>query len=303
MNTQRISSFSFLIHLPLTIKFLILFQLAHNGSSGPSEFYQTCGNTFSCGESITGIGYPFRGFYDPPYCGHPNFVLTCDSEQNITNIDIMGARYRVLEIDEPTQTMMVSREDIMEATCPTQMTNTTLDYSIFDFATVYWNFTFLYGCPGKVFIPDAHPISCGNNIGEFDGTYVVGGTFGPGNCKDSVTVPAPVPGNNVFPNATELDRILRQGFQIRWKIGSQACINCTASKGRCGYDLETNRTACYCPGPPYVSDTCPVANVNSTGMTPSPVKGTYVIFLFLDEVKNEINIRANPFDQDNSYKC
>ncbi|EYU34428.1 hypothetical protein MIMGU_mgv1a020082mg, partial [Erythranthe guttata] len=257
-----------------------------NGLSGPEDMYQSCDKTFSCGENITEIGYPFRGISDPEHCGHPNFVLTChNGKNNITNIEIMGVEYRVLEIAQSTQTMTIAREDIMEETCPTEMKNTTLDYSTFDFGAVYLNITFFYGCPPPVrggFSTDSNfSVPCGNNGEE---VYITPGTYGPGMCRDSVVVPAPVPpeGATHLPNITELDRIMRQGFLVRWTIGSQLmCDNCTASKGRCGYDLENNKTTCYCPNSPYVSNTCRISEIIGTppplpngNDTSSPTKDT-----------------------------
>ncbi|KAL7090262.1 hypothetical protein ACP275_12G029600 [Erythranthe tilingii] len=270
MNTLKkkplISSF---LHLVLAIKFLIILQ-ARNGLSGPEDMYQSCVKTFSCGDNITEIGYPFRRNSDPEHCGHPNFVLTCHNEKNnTTNIEIMGVEYRVLEIAQTTQTMTIAREDVMEEACPTEMKNTTLDYSTFNFGAVYLNITFLYGCPpphvGGNFVKDSNSsVPCGNNGEE---VYITPGNQGLGMCRDSVIVPAPVPpeGATQLPNITELDRIMRQGFLVRWTIGSQLmCSNCTASKGRCGYDLEINKTVCYCPTSPHVSNTsCTMAMATS----------------------------------------
>ncbi|KAL7131792.1 hypothetical protein ABFS83_12G028600 [Erythranthe nasuta] len=228
------------------------------------QYYKTCGKSFSCGDTIAGIGYPFRGFDDPPPCGHPNFVLTCNNgKNNITNIKIMGVEYRVLEIAQSTQTMTIAREDIMEETCPTEMRNTTLDYSTFDFGAVYLNITFSYGCPPQVG-GTFSSVPCGNNGEE---VYITPGNRGPEMCRDSVIVPVPVPpeGATHLPNITELDQIMRQGFLVRWTIGSQLmCDNCTASKGRCGYNLAKNQTACYCPVPPYVSNTCRISEIIGT---------------------------------------
>ncbi|KAL7131796.1 hypothetical protein ABFS83_12G029000 [Erythranthe nasuta] len=270
MNSQRKMPWFSFVHLI----FLIIIQSPYISSAiSDDQYYQTCGKTFSCGKNITGIGYPFRGFSDPDHCGHPNLILDCNTRKNTTNIEISGMKYRVLEIAQPTQTMTIAREDVMEENCPTEMKNTTLDYSVFEFATPYTNITFLYECiPGWILInisnniSSADPFSCGNG----NNAYVVPGNRGPGRiCNDSVTVPTP---GSEFPNATELVQTLRRGFPIRWKInGSQKCSGCTATKGRCGYDLAKNQTACYCPGPPFVNDTCLVSNINVTQPLPSPV--------------------------------
>ncbi|XP_051115278.1 LEAF RUST 10 DISEASE-RESISTANCE LOCUS RECEPTOR-LIKE PROTEIN KINASE-like 1.3 [Andrographis paniculata] len=207
---------------------------------------------FTCGATISGVGYPFVGRDDPSYCGYPGFVLSCNYQTNITNIDILGMNFRVLEIDPSAQTMRIVREDIMIGgidTCPTKMTNTTLDYSVFDYAGPYMNYTFLYGCLG---LGGPHNISCGDNIVA----HIVPGEYGPGKCNASVVVPGPVNGpREGLLNGTEFVGILRQGFLIRWKIGGagQACTSCTASRGRCGY---VNQTVCFCPDPPYTANTC-----------------------------------------------
>ncbi|KAL0332461.1 UNVERIFIED_CONTAM: hypothetical protein Scaly_2147600 [Sesamum calycinum] len=265
MNSQSFSCFSFL-HLLFAVNLLLLLQFP-NGSSNPEEFYKTCGGTFSCGSAITGIRYPFRGSNSPPYCGHPSFVLTCDDQNNVTTIDIMNMTYRVLNISQTTQTMRIVREDIMDGTCPQEMVNTTLDYSIFDYASMYTNFTFLYGCPGSQ-LPGLSPISCGNN-----GVYMFPGIQSPGSCNASVMVPVLVTGGGAggSVNSTGLDQVLQRGFEIRWKIGGKACSDCVKSKGRCGYNFDGNQTTCFCPDPPYVSDTCPMASEASPGNAQSPV--------------------------------
>ncbi|XP_057783921.1 LEAF RUST 10 DISEASE-RESISTANCE LOCUS RECEPTOR-LIKE PROTEIN KINASE-like 1.4 [Salvia miltiorrhiza] len=222
-----------------------------------SEFYQTCGNTFSCGDTITGIGYPFRQQTDPTYCGHPNLVLSCDGRNNATTIDIMSTTYRVLKIDQATESMRIVREDLMEGPCPKEMVNTTLDYSIFDYAASYTNFTFLYGCPASN-LPGLSLVSCGSS--GYSSVYVFPGTQGPGNCNASVIVPVILGGGSV--NTTSLNQVLQQGFEVRWKIGGKSCSDCTESKGRCGYDVVTNQTSCFCSDAPYVSDTCTTAPAN-----------------------------------------
>ncbi|PIN24104.1 hypothetical protein CDL12_03159 [Handroanthus impetiginosus] len=88
--------------------------------------------------------------------------------------------------------MRILIEDIMEETCPKELVITTLDHSIFDYASSYMNFTFLYGCPG-LNIPSLSLVSCGNE-GD-DGVHVFAGTQSPGNCKASVAVPVLVSGN------------------------------------------------------------------------------------------------------------
>ncbi|KAL8532038.1 hypothetical protein ACS0TY_008591 [Phlomoides rotata] len=253
MNPQSISCFSFLCSL-FTIKFLFQIQAQPGGLS---NLYQACGNTFSCGNKITGIMHPFRGSKDPPYCGHPIFVLTCDDHTNVTNISIMNNTYRVLEIDQNDKMMTIARADVMEGTCPTELVNMTLDHTIFDYGSSCRNFTFFYGCPASEPV-NFISIPCGGNLGA----YVASGTYGPGICNTSVIVTGS--GNEGEGVSSGVVReALQKGFEIKWKIDSKSCSDCVASKGRCGTNLGTNQTVCYCPNPPYISDTCALP-MNST---------------------------------------
>ncbi|KAL3844895.1 hypothetical protein ACJIZ3_002298 [Penstemon smallii] len=261
MNSKILPKFLFL-HLFFTIQSLVLSQSTNNVSSIPEEFYRTCGNTYSCGNTITGIGYPFRGINDPIYCGHPNLVLVCDSQQNITTIDIMNSTYQVQGIYETNQTMRIVREDVLDQTCPEIMVNTTLDYSLFDYTDTCTNLTFLYGCPPFLSFPEFSHASCNGN----NNVYVFAGNIGPGECNASVTVPVLVSHENIEGggslNQTKMNQsVLLKGFDVRWKIDSKVCNECIESMGRCGFDYATNQTTCLCPDPPYVYNrTCPMAH-------------------------------------------
>ncbi|KZV42238.1 putative serine/threonine-protein kinase-like [Dorcoceras hygrometricum] len=265
------------LRLVLAIKFYFIYQAPY-GSSNPQALYNSCTNTFNCGNAITGIGYPFRDIGDPPYCGHPSFILSCDYQTNVTTIRIMDTMYQVLEINQKAQIMRVVRDDIVAETCPQEMADTTLDYNVFDYASMYTNYTFLYGCPASTY-PESDALSCwsgGLNDGDLIKVYLLPGNLGPGKCNTSVVVPGPGNGVPVAErNSTGLVEVLRGGFQIKWKLDSRACVACTESKGRCGFNFENNQTDCMCPDPPYLADTkCSIfANESSPLARPSPSPG------------------------------
>ncbi|XP_031116750.1 uncharacterized protein LOC116020413 [Ipomoea triloba] len=207
-----------------------------------------------CGD-ISDVGYPFRSENGPAYCGYPGFELSCN--EGNTTIDIMNQTYRVLEINQSSKTMKIAREDMMEGKCPQNFVNTTLDNSFFEYTTSYINLTFLYGCHGGINnIPGIATIPCG----DINDAYVLppGGTRVSVNCSRSMIVPVPVEvGGSI--NSTLLMKELKEGQEIRWKMDSKACDDCTKSKGRCGFSMFTNQTTCYCHSPPYISDTCSVS--------------------------------------------
>nr|GMD49980.1 LEAF RUST 10 DISEASE-RESISTANCE LOCUS RECEPTOR-LIKE PROTEIN KINASE-like 1.4 isoform X2 [Ipomoea batatas] len=258
MNSQSLPCLSFLPLLPI-LQFFILIPQLHPANLDPAIFdpqdetyYRSCGNMFSCGD-ISDVGYPFRSENGPAYCGHPGFELSCN--EGNTTIDIMNQTYRVLEINQSSKTMKIAREDMMEGKCPQNFFNTTLDNSFFEYTTSYINLTFLYGCHGGINnIPGITTIPCG----DINDAYVLppGGTGVSVNCSRSMIVPVPVEvGGSI--NSTLLMKELKEGQEIRWKMDSKACDDCTKSEGRCGYN--TNQTTCYCHSPPYMSHTCSVS--------------------------------------------
>ncbi|KAH7852609.1 hypothetical protein Vadar_026988 [Vaccinium darrowii] len=240
--------------LSLTTLSLIL-QFPISLTNPDASFYHACGNTFNCG-SITGIAYPFRGYQDPEYCGYPGLSLYC--QDNIATINITNVKYRVLDINQATQTMTIAREDIVESVCPRDLVNTTLDNSLFEYASSVVNLDFVYDCPISFsFITSLMiPIpSC--NISGFS-VYLDVGNRGPDlSCKSRVTVP--VAGWDGSLDLKNLAQVVQGGFTVRWKVDSKGCNECTGSKGRCGFDSVTGKTTCFCPDPPYESGTCSMA--------------------------------------------
>ncbi|XP_016503747.1 LEAF RUST 10 DISEASE-RESISTANCE LOCUS RECEPTOR-LIKE PROTEIN KINASE-like 1.4 isoform X3 [Nicotiana tabacum] len=252
MNSQSF----YLLSLLTLFSSLILIHVPR-GSSNPDEFYQTCGNTYSCGD-IMGLSYPFRNMNDPPYCGYPGLELNCNQDSSTTMI-INKIKYRILDVRPTTQTIRIVREDIMESTCPVYLVNTTLDYSLFDYATSYTNLTFLYNCPVSSNFAEMDHIACRNS--KYDNVFVWPGAQGPGKCNASVTVPVLQMTDATVGsmNSTSLAQVLQQGFDIRWKMDSKTCSECTDTKGRCGYNAFMKQTICFCPNPPYESASCSVA--------------------------------------------
>ncbi|XP_027770089.1 LEAF RUST 10 DISEASE-RESISTANCE LOCUS RECEPTOR-LIKE PROTEIN KINASE-like 1.4 isoform X2 [Solanum pennellii] len=253
MNSQSFYFFS----LFTLFSSLVLFHVPR-GSSNPDEFYQTCGKTYTCG-NIKGLSYPFMSVNDPSFCGYPGFELNCNQDGS-TTMEMENIKYRVLNVLPTTQTIRILREDIMKSTCPVDLVNTTLDYSIFDYASGYTNLTFLYDCPvASDFAEMDGTFTCRNS--KYHNVFVLPGAVGPGKCDASVTVPVPQmsAGNVGSLNTSGLAQVLQEGFDIRWKLESKTCSKCIQDKGRCGYDEYSKQTTCFCPGPPYASSSCPVA--------------------------------------------
>ncbi|KAE9466729.1 hypothetical protein C3L33_01386, partial [Rhododendron williamsianum] len=254
MNSQTLSWLPILSFLSFTTQFLIL-QFPLCFSFPDASFYHSCGNTtFDCG-SIAGIGYPFRGHGEPENCGYPGLDLHC--QDGIATVYINNIKYRVLDIDQATQTMKIARGDILESVCPKDLVSTTLDNSLFEYASSVVNIDFAYNCSTWFrLITSLFPIpSC--NISGLD-VYLVVGSWGPDlGCESRVTVP--VVGWDGSLDLKGLGQAFRGGFKVRWKVDSKGCEKCTGSKGRCGFDFVNKNTTCFCPDPPYVSGTCSIS--------------------------------------------
>ncbi|XP_016560788.2 LEAF RUST 10 DISEASE-RESISTANCE LOCUS RECEPTOR-LIKE PROTEIN KINASE-like 1.4 isoform X2 [Capsicum annuum] len=251
MNSQSFCFFSL-----LTLASSLVLIHVPQGSSNPNEFYQPCGKKYTCG-NITGLSYPFLSVNDPPFCGYPGFEFKCNQDSTTTMV-INNINYRILNVHPTTQTMRVVREDMMESPCPVDLVNTTLDYSLFDFAAGYTNLTFLYNCPVS-YIEIMDVTACRNS--KYHNVFVLPGAVGPGKCTASVTVPvlqtSAVTVGSL--NSSGLGQLLQEGFDIRWKLDGKACSECTQKKGRCGYDEFSKKTTCFCPGPPLESSACSAA--------------------------------------------
>lgn len=243
------------------ILILIIFQVHRTNSEG---FYGTCNNPFSCG-TISGLQYPFRQYQDPAQCGYPGFELNCD-DQNPPTIDITNITYRVLAVNPTSQIMTLVRGDMINSTCPIDLVNTTIDHNLFDYTSSYTNITFLFGCP-----IDFYPVGmigslvCGSNgIGK---TILALRAVGPGMCKASVVIPSPDPLQ--FMSPIELVKVLQNGFDVRWKVESQPCADCTWSGGQCVYDTSTLLTKCACLETSLLGDSCSKLNKTEVNVSPS----------------------------------
>ncbi|KAJ0728583.1 putative protein kinase RLK-Pelle-WAK-LRK10L-1 family [Helianthus annuus] len=258
MKFHKLSRFSSVL-LIITLLVVIVVPQA---SSSPYESYKNCAPSFTCG-TMLGIRYPFSRREDPAYCGYPGFELNCKDKKSPT-IDMNNMTYQVLSVDHSSQILKIIREDVMESICPHDFINTTIDHNLFDYFINYMNITFLYGCPDSLNL-HGDTFSCDDN--GIDKVWVLPGDQGPGICNKSVIVPVPVMalGSTGLVNSSGLDHVLREGFEVRWKLDTMGCSQCSESNGRCFYDYDTNRTSCACPGSPLIADSCNMANTSQAG--------------------------------------
>lgn len=241
-----------LIHL---ISLLIILPLCFSANL---DWYDSCGKYFSCG-NVTKVGFPFWGSGSRSKdCGSPGFELGCETNSTIT-IGIMGMKYRVVDINQNTQILTISREDFWEGICVQRFVNTTLDFELFEYASGLQNVTVLYGCPPPYSQVQGQFTCRVNGVNETDG-YPELGVLGPSGCNASVVVPVMESLAEQIGNVS-LGQVIKHGFRVKYKVKNESlCVQCEASRGRCGFDLNKNKTNCLCPDGSVGYSKCYISN-------------------------------------------
>ncbi|KAI7986071.1 LEAF RUST 10 DISEASE-RESISTANCE LOCUS RECEPTOR-LIKE PROTEIN KINASE-like 1.4 [Camellia lanceoleosa] len=140
-----------LLNKPLSLSFIFIIIIiisipTSHGTDG--DKYTTCHEkTYDCGEQIKEIGYPFWEKDRPQFYGVQGFELTCQGNENTTMV-IEKQAFRVLHINQSTHNMTIARADLWDNLCPKELSNTTLNFTLFDY-TPYphvLNLTLFHDC-------------------------------------------------------------------------------------------------------------------------------------------------------------
>ncbi|KAK9003959.1 hypothetical protein V6N11_001777 [Hibiscus sabdariffa] len=197
---------------------------------------------FKC-EHIS-IRYHFFGNNRPSECGHPQLKLQCDQESKITTIEMVGVKYKVLEITPYRRILKLTRVDTLDnGLCQfhSPLRVSIVNFELFDLHINYINTTFAFDCL-QLAIPSPQIIGqypCGsrihNNISITTNTTFLHG------CVANVTFPVAETNLLQFRNgslslASILRIIMEEGFQVKWEENTEACRKCNASGGACGFD-------------------------------------------------------------------
>ncbi|XP_044468482.1 LEAF RUST 10 DISEASE-RESISTANCE LOCUS RECEPTOR-LIKE PROTEIN KINASE-like 1.4 isoform X7 [Mangifera indica] len=246
-----------------TIFFLIFIFNTQKSSCADDYRFTNCSLPVYCGNQSIDINYPFWGINRADYCGLLGFQMEC--QDGILKIKMLSNMFRILGINQTTQTLKVARDDFWYSICPTNLSNTTIDFTRFSYAPGQRNLTLYYGCPIR---PDPYIFSsdCAVNGTSMNVLYVPQSPpVDPhiGSCYCSVNVPV------LETTAQELDQgrnfindTLDEGFEVQWILGNDQCNTCVNSGGVCGYNSTESQFVCFCrdqpnaieclssPGPP-----------------------------------------------------
>ncbi|KAK1269906.1 hypothetical protein QJS04_geneDACA018526 [Acorus gramineus] len=226
--------------------------------SKTSDQYSICAPfPFSCGNFSTNLSYPFSIDGTMTGCGHPGFHLAC-SMDNLTQLMIYNTSYSVKNFDYYNQIMTIADMAYMNKDhCPLPTSNTSMDFSLFDYTGTDRNVSYYYCSSQAVVVSSLYQLSCDASTG-YHGYYFTVGDMVDESCTGLIFF---VPIHTSFTdslNATDAEKALmslkdalREGFDVNWKPGKGWCEGCVRSGGRCGYDPnKPNDPLCFyseCP--------------------------------------------------------
>uniref|UniRef100_A0A2N9IYP4 Wall-associated receptor kinase galacturonan-binding domain-containing protein n=1 Tax=Fagus sylvatica TaxID=28930 RepID=A0A2N9IYP4_FAGSY len=192
MNSQLFSwSTTSLVSLFVTTLIFVELPVSLCGDDG----YSSCSNNmFNCG-AITNVGYPFWGADRPDVCGNPQLLL-------------------------------IWKTTWMDFASP-NLVNSTLDSKLFSNVTLMQNLSVVYGCketPPEIY--DYMHIYYENFTCPVYGQgFLTVDDDEPEPCL--VTVLVLIPSAISRFNLSQMEGILREGFDVKWKEDSEACSACT----------------------------------------------------------------------------
>ncbi|XP_059455071.1 LEAF RUST 10 DISEASE-RESISTANCE LOCUS RECEPTOR-LIKE PROTEIN KINASE-like 2.1 [Corylus avellana] len=237
--------------------------------------FVACNRTYTCGG--ISIPLPFWEGTRPGVCGHQVYNLRCGNEYPV--IEIEGKEFGVLNINTSSRTFTIVRSDISwDGPCPPppESINTTLDYTLFDYASTVQNITIFYGCHDpQGNIPGPNRFNCSEGVGA-DGKnnsyYLVDQSplsvqFHErlqSNCDNNITVPilqssAIALLHDPQGGARAVRQAMDKGFEVEYYSNPLPidCSACEATAGVCGFN-STEQFVCYCGDQVQSSNRCPI---------------------------------------------
>ncbi|KAL0378057.1 UNVERIFIED_CONTAM: LEAF RUST 10 DISEASE-RESISTANCE LOCUS RECEPTOR-LIKE PROTEIN KINASE-like 2.4 [Sesamum radiatum] len=230
---------------------------------------------------ITNITYPFSGGDRPAHCGFPGFSLTC-RDNTITELTTeTSLTYRVLQIHQPQKTLILSRSDLYNNTCPSEFHNTTLNSTLFSYDGPQNDaLNLVYGCNTSAMTARPYNLfSCNSADFNFTDSYYLVGPV-PRDpilrliyCGMIISVPVLRSASNGLTDLQlSLGEALMQGFSVNYSDPYERfCSKCSGLGGQCGFDSVLDRPLCICGDRP-----CPFAStLLPEGMSPN-ARGPFV---------------------------
>ncbi|XP_059455085.1 LEAF RUST 10 DISEASE-RESISTANCE LOCUS RECEPTOR-LIKE PROTEIN KINASE-like 2.1 [Corylus avellana] len=243
--------------------------------------FEVCNRTYNCGG--VNIPFPLWGGSRPEYCGHPGYNLSCLNNEYPV-IEIEGIEFRVLNITTSSRTFTVARSDLWDGPCSVhpEFRNTTLNYTLFDYASTNQNITILYGCPPQNDdIPVRNRFNCSPEVGDGKVNAYFIDEYLPNNQVEALTrdcdnnIQVPILRTSAIAlladpqgGAPAVHQAMDKGFEVEYysnPLGT-ACTACEDSGGVCGGSNSRGQFLCYCRNQRQSNNTCPIQTKVTAGI-------------------------------------
>ncbi|KAG7597476.1 Protein kinase domain [Arabidopsis suecica] len=231
------------------------------------QLYEKCLSHLRCGsgqqvfENYT--TYPFWGPDKPKFCGQSSFELSCDGNQSLT-LAIGDLTLRVVSANLESQTISVADDSLLDGGCPKIWNFTGKNQFTLDSNTEKIDLFICSSNPGKASLSN---FTCERSQ-ETSTTYhvFVSPDFGR-NCTKFGDVPMlrsvkdhlHIRGSNLT-----LEKALRKGFDLSYRLKDTSCRRCSDSRGICGSDSGSESFRCLCEDKPHISSCDDEDGINPT---------------------------------------
>ncbi|CAN6933776.1 unnamed protein product [Brassica oleracea] len=235
MNSQTLIKFS---KSTSYLVIFVLFPLLHRlPCTSSKQELGVCESPFQCGE--ISAGFPFWGGNRPENCGLPQLELHCRNKSS-TYLIISDQEYSVLKVSRTNYTITLARPDLLGRICSAKFNTTALPSDIFEILPAYKELEVYYLCDRRYFSKQNY--TCPSDKGL---VLVFEEQHGELHCNNSFTVivrKSFVPLEEDEFDSYELERVIRNGFEVKVKIDETTCEECSSSGGICSF----NGTAQVC---------------------------------------------------------
>ncbi|XP_048439964.1 G-type lectin S-receptor-like serine/threonine-protein kinase At1g61500 isoform X1 [Pyrus x bretschneideri] len=236
--------------------------------------FTNCSSSINCG-GVGNISYPFYGVNRATYCGQPGYEVQCLN--NVPVINMTGLSFRILEMNSTTapRTVSVARLDYWSTICPLTFVNTTLNFSLFNYASGYTNMTFYYLCDITYTGLPREQCNINKTVSPvFYGTRSMVEQTSSVSCTDEVIVPVyTAAAQAIEASQTTIGDAVKGGFPLELEIDSNQCNKCEESGGQCGLNNTINSGfSCFCPDQAYASICNGTSNSSQNGGKGKPIK-------------------------------
>ncbi|KAF8080197.1 hypothetical protein N665_0966s0010 [Sinapis alba] len=190
------------------VLFFIVFLFHPLPCASSKQELGRCETLFQCGNIMA--GFPLWGGNRDKLCGHPSLELRCN--KYITSLTISDQEFRVLQINQSSNTLRLARTDHMGSFCSSNFTNTTLPPKLFKLPPTYKNVTLVYNCnpSGLHFQVYKCPITGLIFVSDNPESY----NF----CIDGFTANVPRTFVAEKKDLADLESVLKKGFEVKVKI-------------------------------------------------------------------------------------